>query len=174
VVVEVASGSVVVLGCPGVGVAGEDLCVPQGYSGGESVGDGGVTQGRRSAVQGWRGEAADEAFNAVQIGVAAGDVPLDVSYVEIQGSDRFCRDDRHRGPRLAHDVLGVRRGHRHQANLGGAAEVRAAVNGGRCWRSWRRGTRVTSPRSRRSGHTPTSFFSRPVMLPVWLTLMKTW
>jgi len=42
--VEVASGSVVVLGRAGVGVAGEDLGVTQGDAGVEGVGDRGVPQ----------------------------------------------------------------------------------------------------------------------------------
>jgi hypothetical protein len=50
VAVEVASGSVVVLGGAGVGVAGEDLCVSQRYSGVEGVGDGGVAQRVRADV----------------------------------------------------------------------------------------------------------------------------
>jgi hypothetical protein len=45
VAVEVAAGSVVVLGGPRVGVTGEDLCVAEWYSGVEGVGDGGVSQG---------------------------------------------------------------------------------------------------------------------------------
>jgi hypothetical protein len=45
VAVEVASGSVVVLGRSRVGVAGEDLCVPQRDAGVEGVGDGSVPQG---------------------------------------------------------------------------------------------------------------------------------
>ena len=52
VAVEVALGSVVVLGGAGVGVAGEDLCVSQWDSGVEGVGDGGVAQGVGADVSG--------------------------------------------------------------------------------------------------------------------------
>jgi hypothetical protein len=45
VAVEVAAGPVLVLGGAGVGVSGEDLCVPQRDAGVEGVGDGGVAQG---------------------------------------------------------------------------------------------------------------------------------
>jgi len=44
VAVEVAAGTVVVLGSPWVGVPGQDLGVAEGHAGVEGVGDGGVPQ----------------------------------------------------------------------------------------------------------------------------------
>lgn len=51
--VEVAPGSVVVLGSAGIGVPGQDLSVPERYTCVQSVGDGSVPQGVRA--DGWRG-----------------------------------------------------------------------------------------------------------------------
>jgi hypothetical protein len=44
VTVQVAAGSVVVLGGAGIGVTGQDLGVSERYSGVKGVGDGGVAQ----------------------------------------------------------------------------------------------------------------------------------
>ena len=80
--VEVAAGSVVVLGSAGVGVPGQNLSVSERYTCVESVGDGSVPQGVRADVARNTGDLRDPGDHAVDVAAVdrlAGDRPKDES-----------------------------------------------------------------------------------------------
>ena len=78
--VQVAAGSVVVLGTAWVDVAGQDLGVSERYARVESVGDGSVPQGVRADVARNTGDLRDPGDHAVDVATVyrlAGDRPKD-------------------------------------------------------------------------------------------------
>ena len=110
--VEVAAGSVVVLGGPRVGVAGEDPRVSERYSGVEGVGDGGVPQRVR----------ADVPWDAGDLGYPEHH-PLDVAAVN-PFTGGWPKDQR---PGSALPAAGLedpehRHGHRHGGGLAPLAD----------------------------------------------------